>query len=375
MREVTVSDLSRLNSDEYLVVDVRDANSFSYGCIPGSVNVPAKDVLKTNLPKNKKLFICCQRGIVSGEIAEKLFESGYDAYELKGGYAEWLKAHISDFSEDTSLRIEEGLRKRFSKRLFSKFAKAIVEYRLVEPGDKIAVCISGGKDSMLMAKLFQELKRHNKFPFELVFLVMDPGYSSENREILTRNAKLLNIPVTIFKTDIFENVFNIEKSPCYICARMRRGHLYSKAQELGCNKIALGHHYDDVIETILMGMLYGAQMQTMMPRVDSAHFKGMRLIRPMYLIREDDIKAWRDFYGLQFLQCACKFTETCTAESCNTSNTGSKRKKVKEIIARLSKEDPEIEQNIFKSAENVNLSTIISYKDKNGVKHFYYDDE
>ena len=156
---------------------------------------------------------------------------------------------------------------------------------------------------------------------------------------------------------------------------MRRGHLYSKAQELGCNKIALGHHYDDVIETILMGMLYGAQMQTMMPRVDSAHFKGMRLIRPMYLIREDDIKAWRDFYGLQFLQCACKFTETCTAESCNTSNTGSKRKKVKEIIARLSKEDPEIEQNIFKSAENVNLSTIISYKDKNGVKHFYYDDE
>ncbi len=279
---------------------------------------------------------------------------------------------ISDLEENvTASQIEEGLRKKFSKKLFSKFAKAIVEYRLIEPNDKIAVCMSGGKDSMLMAKLFQELKRHNKFPFELVFLVMNPGYSDENRENIERNAKLLGIPITVFETNIFENVFNIEKSPCYICARMRRGHLYAKAKELGCNKIALGHHYDDVIETILMGMLYGGQMQTMMPRIDSANFEGMKLIRPMYLIRESDIKAWRDYYGLHFLQCACKFTEACASGA--DGNTASKRQKVKELIARLEKEDPGIEQNIFKSAENVNLSTIISYKDKKGERHYYYD--
>lgn len=272
--------------------------------------------------------------------------------------------------QDTASRVEEGLRKKFSKKLFSKFAKAIVEYGLVKEGDKIAVCISGGKDSMLMAKLFQELKRHNKFPFELVFLVMDPGYAPQNRELIENNAKLLNIPVTIFASDIFQNVYHIEKSPCYICARMRRGHLYSKARELGCNKIALGHHYDDVIETILMGMLYGGQMQTMMPLINSANFKGMQLIRPMYLIREKDIKAWRDYYGLQFLQCACKFTQNSAYEPAI-----SKRQKVKELIARLAKEDPGIEQNIFKSAENVNLATIISYKDKNGIIHRYSDDD
>lgn len=268
-------------------------------------------------------------------------------------------------------RVEEGIRGQFARRLFTKFAKAIVTYRLLEEGDRVAVCISGGKDSWLMAKLFQELKRHNKFPFELVFLVMDPGYSPANRRMIEDNARLLDVPVTIFESDIFQNVSEIEKSPCYICARMRRGHLYSKAKELGCNKIALGHHYDDVIETILMGMLYGGQMQTMMPRVDSANFEGMRLIRPMYLIRERDIMAWRDFYGLKFLQCACRFTEQNA--DINRENT-SKRLKVKRIIAELKKDDPEIEQNIFKSAENVNLSTVIAYKDKMGEKHYYYDE-
>ena len=375
MREITCNMLSKLNADEFLVVDIRDSNSYSYGHIPGSVNIPSEEIFDAELPRDKQIIVCCRSGIISGDIAEQLTSNGYDVYDLKGGYVEWLKSHISDLASDTSLKIEDGLRKKFSKKLFSKFTKAIVEYQLIEPGDKIAVCISGGKDSMVMAKLFQELKRHNKFPFELVFLVMDPGYSRENREIIERNAKLLNIPITVFETDIFENVFNIEKSPCYVCARMRRGHLYSKAKELGCNKIALGHHYDDVIETILMGMLYGAQMQTMMPRVNSANFEGMKLIRPMYLIREADIKAWRDFYNLQFIQCACKFTDTCTAEACKTSNTGSKRKKVKELIARLAKEDPEIEQNIFKSAENINLSTIISYKDKQGKIHRYSDEE
>ena len=266
-------------------------------------------------------------------------------------------------TEELKDRVETGLRTTFSKRLFKPFAKAIVEYKLVKPYDKIAVCISGGKDSMLMAKLFQELKRHNKFPFELVFLVMDPGYAPENRALIERNAAALHIPVTVFETDIFENVYEITKSPCYICARMRRGHLYAKAKELGCNKIALGHHYDDVIETILMGMLYGGQVQTMLPKLPSTNFEGMELIRPMYLVREKDIIAWREEYGLTFLRCACKFTADLAA-----GETEGKRQKVKELIRA------QVERNIFKRVENVSLSTIIAYKDKNGVRHRFDDD-
>ena len=274
-------------------------------------------------------------------------------------------------SEDVAFRAEESIRKKFHRSIFSKFTKAIVTYKLVEPNDKIAVCISGGKDSMLMAKLFQELQRHNKFPFELVFLVMDPGYSPENRARIEDNARLLNVPVTIFESDIFENVYHVEKSPCYLCARMRRGHLYAKAKELGCNKIALGHHYDDVIETILMGMLYGGQVQTMMPRLWSSHFEGMQLIRPMYLVREADVKAWRDYNGLRFLQCACKFTEVTSGAD---PNVESKRQKVKQLIRTLKQEDPEIEQNIFKSVENVNLATVIAYKDRHGERHSILDE-
>ncbi len=265
--------------------------------------------------------------------------------------------------KEFALKIEEGLRKTYAKRLFKPFAKAIVEYNLVQPDDRIAVCISGGKDSMLMAKLFQELKRHNKFPFGLVFLVMDPGYHEENRALIAENLRLLDIPATVFGTNIFENVFNIEKSPCYICARMRRGHLYAKAKELGCNKIALGHHYDDVIETILMGMLYGGQVQTMLPRLKSRNFGGMELIRPMYLIREKNIIAWQKENGLRFLRCACKFTAG------SASGDGGKRGKVKKLIYALKQEDPQIEQNIFKSVENVSLSAVIAYKDKDGVRH------
>lgn len=278
---------------------------------------------------------------------------------------------MDELFPDTAKRVEDSIKKKFHKTLFSRFTKAIVEYELIQPNDKIAVCMSGGKDSFVMAKLFQELKRHNKIPFELTFLVMDPGYSAENRAMIEKNAAAMNIPVTVFETDIFENVFNIEKSPCYICARMRRGHLYHKAKGLGCNKIALGHHYDDVIETILMGMLYGGQMQTMMPKLKSANFEGMELIRPMYLIREDTIKAWRDYNGLQFLQCACRFTEGCA--SCENEET-SKRKKMKELIRRLEKEDPGIEQNIFRSVENVSLKTVIAYKDKEGVRHRFTDE-
>ncbi len=265
---------------------------------------------------------------------------------------------------------EESLRKRFKKKLFSRFAKAIVDYELIQPGDKIAVCMSGGKDSFAMAKLFQELKRHNKLPFELVFLVMDPGYNAENRAAIEKNAELLGIPVTIFQTDIFESVYAIDKSPCYLCARMRRGHLYHAAKDSGCNKIALGHHYDDVIETILMGMLYGGQMQTMMPKLKSANFDGMELIRPMYLIREAHIEAWRDECGLEFLRCACKFTDA----NVNCHSETSKRLKMKKLIRQLEAEDPGIEQNIFRSVENVSLKTVISYKDKNGERHHFLDD-
>lgn len=265
--------------------------------------------------------------------------------------------------------VESSLRKKFKKSMFSRFAKAVVEYELISAGDKIAVCMSGGKDSFALAKLFQELKRHNKVPFELVFLVMDPGYSPANRAMIERNAALLDIPITIFETDIFESVHGIEKSPCYLCARMRRGHLYHRAKDLGCNKIALGHHYDDVIETVLMGMLYGGQIQTMMPKVRSANFEGMELIRPMYLIREATVKHWRDYNGLQFLQCACKFTENG-----EKNEDDSKRRKMKRLIAALEAEDEGVEQNIFRSVENVNLKSIIEYKDKDGVRHRFTED-
>jgi len=271
-------------------------------------------------------------------------------------------------------KVEESIQKKFHRDIFSKFCKAINEYDLLRPNDKIAVCISGGKDSMLMAKLFQELKRHNKIPFELKFIVMDPGYSPKNRKKIEENIKKLNVPATIFNSNIFENVLHIDKSPCYICARMRRGYLYSKAKELGCNKIALGHHYDDVIETILMGMLYGAQIQTMMPKIKSKNFAGMELIRPMYLVREQDIIHWRDYNKLDFLQCACKFTEENYNDDLQNKESQSKRKEIKKLIANLKKSDPQIEQNIFRSVENVNLSTIIAYKDKGGKEHKFTDE-
>ena len=272
---------------------------------------------------------------------------------------------------ETYQKIERSIIKKFRKQLWTPFIVAVKRYELIQAGDKIAVCISGGKDSMLMAKLFQELKRHNKFPFEVIYLVMDPGYSPENREIIEKNAKLLNIPITVFESNIFESVLHIEKSPCYLCARMRRGHLYNKAKELGCNKIALGHHYDDVIETILMGMLYGGQVQTMMPKLHSTNFEGMQLIRPMYLIREKEIKHWRDYNDLHFIQCACRFTDTCT--TCRTDGSSpSKRMEIKNLIASLKQTNPFIEGNIFKSVENVNLRTIIAYKE-DGVKHHFLE--
>ncbi len=274
--------------------------------------------------------------------------------------------------EERIKRAESSIQKKYHKQLFSPFAKACKIYKLIEEGDHIAVCISGGKDSMLMAKLFQEIQRHRHVNFDLTFLVMDPGYIEENRKLIESNAQLLGIPITIFESTIFDTVDNIEKNPCYLCARMRRGHLYSKAKELGCNKIALGHHYDDVIETILMGMIYGGQIQSMMPKLHSTNFEGMELIRPMYLIREEDICTWRDYNELRFLQCACHFTETCsTFREDETSN--SKRLETKKLIAELKKTNPFVESNIFRSVENVQLDTVIEYK-KDGVRHNFLDE-
>ncbi len=272
--------------------------------------------------------------------------------------------------EITAADVELSLRRKFKKNIWCRFTKAINVYDMVKPGDSIAVCISGGKDSWLMAKCFQELKIHNKFDFDVKFIVMDPGYSPANREMIEKNAAKLNVPVNIFESQIFDSVFNIEKSPCYLCARMRRGYLYAYAKSLGCNKIALGHHYDDVIETILMGMLYGAQVQTMMPKLHSSNFEGMELIRPLYLVREQDIVAWRDYNRLQFLQCACRFTEQC-ASGLNEENR-SKRREIKELIKTLKKTNPLVENHIFRSVENVNLDTVIAYK-KGGEKISFLD--
>ena len=369
--EITVRELKELPENSYMLIDMRDEFSFGYGHIDGAVNIPQKKLEEnyTELPKDKKLIICCKSGIISRETADMLCENGFEAYNLSGGYCDWLRIKLESFQ--VTEKVEKSIRKKFHRVIWSRFAKAIITYQLVQPGDKIAVCISGGKDSMLMAKLFQELKMHDKFPFELVFLVMDPGYSPENRQVIEQNAAAMSIPITVFESEIFESVYNVDKNPCYLCARMRRGHLYNKAKELGCNKIALGHHFDDVIETILMGMLYGGQVQTMMPKLHSTNFEGMELIRPMYLIRENDIKHWRDYNDLHFIQCACKFTDTCT--TCTPTNTGSKRQEIKRLIAEMKKVNPQVEKNIFRSVENVNLSTVIAYKDSTGVHHFLDD--
>ena len=371
--EITAQELEQLNKEEYQLIDIRSEVETAHGAITGAVCIPAEGLEEsTLLCKDKKVILCCSRGKFSLDAAERLRELGYDAYSLTGGYTAWLLYHMQQEEENEFNRnVEQSIRKKFHKNIWSRFAKAIQQYRLVEEGDCIAVCISGGKDSMLMAKLFQELKRHNKFAFEVKFIVMDPGYNEMNRKIIEENAKKLKVPITVFESDIFESVYHIEKSPCYLCARMRRGHLYHYAKELGCNKIALGHHYDDVIETILMGMLYGAQVQTMMPKLHSTNFEGMELIRPLYLIREDDIKAWRDYNGLHFIQCACKFTDTCT--TCNNEENRSKRVEIKELIRELKKKNPFVEANIFKSVENVNLDTIVAYK-KNGERYHFLDE-
>ena len=380
MNEISFEELLKWPKGSYQLIDIRDEGLVLYGMIPGAVHISMEELEDEGsqklgtIPKEKKLVFYCQIGRKSLELDEYKALEDRECYSLEGGYMAYIRSGLKAETDtgEKQKKAEESIRKKFHKQLFSPFARACKAYQLVNEGDHIAVCISGGKDSMLMAKLFQEIQRHRKVSFDLTFLVMDPGYNKENRELIESNAKALGIPVSIFESDIFDAVDTIDKSPCYICARMRRGYLYSKAKELGCNKIALGHHYDDVIETILMGMLHGGQIQTMMPKLHSTNFEGMELIRPLYFIRESDICAWRDYNDLHFLQCACHFTDTCT--TCHEDGTtSSKRLETKKLIAELKKDNPFIESNIFKSVENVNLDTVIEYK-KGGVRHSFLED-
>ena len=365
---------------EKIVIDLRSREEYEKETYPEALHIFWEDfqIERFDSDKTKPVYLICYTGQKSDEIAEKLNEAGYEAYSIEGGYRSYLRLKLQKLMEQPEEKkekykdVERSIIKKYRKEIWRKFTKAINEYELIQDGDKIAVCISGGKDSMLMAKLFQELERHGKKNFELVFLVMNPGYNEINYETICNNAKLLNVPITVFKTEIFDIVAGEDmESPCYLCARMRRGYLYSKAKELGCNKIALGHHFDDVVETILMGMMYGSQVQTMMPKLHSTNFEGMELIRPMYLIREADIIHWMHYNELHFIQCACRFTENCA--SCGGTEKGSKRAEIKELIKELEKKNPSVAMNIFRSVENVNLATVIAYK-KDGVKHHFLED-
>jgi tRNA(Ile)-lysidine synthase TilS/MesJ/rhodanese-related sulfurtransferase len=373
------------DSRDKVVIDIRSKEEYEKETYPGAVNIFWEEFDKriNEVPKDKPVYLLCYTGQRSDEIAENLAGSGYEIYSIENGFHAFLRLKLQRMlagekaSEDekvlTYKDVERSIVKRFRKEIWRPFVKGINEYEMIQDGDKIAVCISGGKDSMLMAKLFQELERHGKKNFEVKFLVMNPGYNELNYQTILDNAKFLNVPITVFESDIFDTVAkdDIGGSPCYLCARMRRGHLYSKAKELGCNKIALGHHFDDVIETIVMGMLYGGQIQTMMPKLHSTNFEGMELIRPLYLVREDDIKHWRDYNHLHFIQCACRFTESCA--SCGGTEKGSKRAEIKQLIAELAAKSDVIEKNIFRSVENVNLNTVIAYK-QDGVKHHFLDE-
>ena len=384
MKTITIEELEALKDAEKTIVDIRPQDQYMRGTFPGAVSLPASRLEEqyeeetARLDKMHPVYVMCHTGEKSQEWVRRLTGDGFDAVNVEGGYRAWLRLSLSRFvggeseadREEKRARIEQSIIKKFRKPIWRAFTRALNTYDLIQEGDKIAVCISGGKDSMLMAKLFQELKKHGKFQFETVFLVMNPGYNADNWKIIQDNAKLLGIPLTVFESDIFDTVATIEQNPCYLCARMRRGHLYAQAKALCCNKIALGHHFDDVIETILMGMLYSGKIETMMPKLHSQNFEGMELIRPMYLIKEDAVKAWRDYNGLQFIQCACRFTENCV--SCG-GGRGSKRDEMKELIAHFRKESDVIEKNIFKSVHNINLKTVIGYHKDDWTYNFLDD--
>ena len=268
---------------------------------------------------------------------------------------------------DACQLVERSINKKYRKELWTPFMTAIRRYELIQPGDRIAVCISGGKDSMLMAKLMQELHRHTEVPFDLTFLVMDPGYNPQNRRKIEENAALLRIPITVFETNVFAVSNGTDHNPCYLCARMRRGHLYSKARELGCNKIALGHHFNDVIETTVMAMFYGAQLQAMLPKLHSDNFEGMELIRPLYCVREEDIIAWARYNGLEFIRCACRLTEKAQVDT-----GASKRQEIKALIRTLKRDNPDIEMSIFNSIHAVCLDTMPGWK-THGEAHSFLE--
>ena len=384
MKTITIEELEALKDAEKTIVDIRPQDQYMRGTFPGAVSLPASRLEEqyeeetARLDKMHPVYVMCHTGEKSQEWVRRLTGDGFDAVNVEGGYRAWLRLSLSRFvggeseadREEKRARIEQSIIKKFRKPIWRAFTRALNTYDLIQEGDKIAVCISGGKDSMLMAKLFQELKKHGKFQFETVFLVMNPGYNADNWKIIQDNAKLLGIPLTVFESDIFDTVATIEQNPCSLCARMRRGHHDAQAKALGCNKIALGHHFDDVIETILMGMLYSGKIETMMPKLHSQNFEGMELIRPMYLIKEDAVKAWRDYNGLQFIQCACRFTENCV--SCG-GGRGSKRDEMKELIAHFRKESDVIEKNIFKSVHNINLKTVIGYHKDDWTYNFLDD--
>ena len=378
--EIEIDKLPDLHVER--IIDIRSEHEFKRGNIPDSVNIAEEKIFERVKDFNKNDIIClvCATGNKTEYLAEELEALGYrNIYNLVGGYEAYMKLKLNEFlkqeseieeSNKKSKDIERSIIKKFRKNIWRKFTAAINEYELIKDGDKIAVCISGGKDSMLMGKLFQELLKHGKRNFELVFLVMNPGYDDINYRTIVDNAKLLDVPIVVFESSIYDIVAEDEKSPCYLCARMRRGHLYAKAKELGCNKIALGHHFDDVIETIVMGMLYGAQIQTMMPKLHSTNFEGMELIRPLYLVREEDIIHWAKYNQLNFIRCACRLTDNCSISE--TGDKGSMRAEVKKLIRELAAKNPYIEKNIFRSVENVSLDTVIAYK-KNGVKHSFLE--
>lgn len=265
--------------------------------------------------------------------------------------------------------IERSIIKKYRKEIWSKFVKAVSEYELIKENDNIMVCISGGKDSFLLAKCIQELQRHGKFKFDAKYVVMNPGYTEKNKNHIIKNAEIMNIPIEIFESDIFDIVDKVDKSPCYLCARMRRGCLYNKAKELGCNKIALGHHFNDVIETTLLSILYGAETKTMVPKLHSDNFEGLELIRPLYLVKEEDVISWKKFNELEFLNCACKFTE----QNYKEENKTSKRLEIKSLIKRLKEINPDVDYNIFKSMDNINLNCVLGYS-KNGKRIEFVDD-
>lgn len=380
MESITIEELETSERTDCCIIDLRPEEQYRRGTFPGAVNIPMEqfEERKAEIRKGQTVYLLCHTGERSQTYAKELREEGYEAVNVSGGYRAYLKLSLARYMEKESeekrrekiAEIERSIIKKFRKSIWHPFTKALNAYQLIQEGDKIAVCISGGKDSMLLAKLVQELKKHGKFPFEAVFLVMNPGYNADNWKIIQDNAQLLGIPMTVFQSDIFDTVAGIERNPCYLCARMRRGHLYAKAKELGCNKIALGHHFDDVIETILMGMLYSGKIETMMPKLHSQNFEGMELIRPLYLVKEEAIKAWRDYNDLHFIQCACRFTENCV--SCGGGHA-SKRDEMKELIAQFRKSSDVIDRNIFNSVKDINLRTVIGYH-KNNISYHFLDD-